>query len=211
MDVKEQKDQHPADVAAQAIWEASESRFQTPEELDAQFTPPDDDGGYRRHGMGPATVVMALAQGGFRGPINPECLKDLVELAIDRGVRQMVADVYEDTGLTFLPRGKWWSWGKGMLVSAEDIIVAEMRSLPAGWLPTGPLRDAIHRRAVSINQLSREVAERFGTKAASEHRQLERIHTGKSRRVKEPIAERYAAGLGFHLVELYPSWDRGRA
>jgi hypothetical protein len=72
MDVKEQQDQHPADVAAQAVWAASESRFQTPEELDAQLTPPDDNGGYRRHGVGPATVVMALAQAGFRGPINTE-------------------------------------------------------------------------------------------------------------------------------------------
>lgn len=45
MGVEEQKDQHPADLAAQSIWEASQSRFQTPEELDAQFTPPDDDGG----------------------------------------------------------------------------------------------------------------------------------------------------------------------
>ena len=93
-------------------WAESEGLFPSPDELDVELFDPDDDpeGGDRpqRHGIGPATVVMALATAGFRGAINPLCLQHLVELARHRGVREMVEQVHADTGLTYIPNARWW-------------------------------------------------------------------------------------------------------
>jgi len=113
MQSKDQLPQQEQVPAAPVAWAESEDRFLSPEQLDAQFADPEDDGGgggrlQRHHGIGPGSVVMALASAGFRGPINPLCLQHLVEVARDHGLQAMVERVYDDTGLTYLPTAKWW-------------------------------------------------------------------------------------------------------
>lgn len=104
-----------------------QGRFQTPEELDGQFTPPDDDGG---------------------GSPAPS------------------------------------------------------RARP-GWLPAGPLQEALSRPRVNLSHLAQDVADRFGTNAASEYRQLMRVKNGKQPMVREQLAEKYAAAMRCHLGDLY--------
>jgi hypothetical protein len=71
-------------------------------------------------------------------------------------------------------------------------------------LSATPIKQALDHR--SIRQLSRELAERFGTNPASESRQLARIRNGHIETVTERTAERFAAGLGYHLLDLWPDW-----
>ena len=76
---KVQEQNHPGHLTP--AWAESERLFPALEELDMELFDPGDDpegaGGPQRHGIGPATVVMALARAGFRGAINPLCLQHL--------------------------------------------------------------------------------------------------------------------------------------
>jgi hypothetical protein len=71
-------------------------------------------------------------------------------------------------------------------------------------LSADPVKQALDDRC--IKELSRRLAERFGTNASSECRHLERIHTGNTRFLQERTAERIAAAMGYHLLELWPDW-----
>ena len=102
--------QHQA-VDAPPGWTGSEERSPSIDELVAQFVLENEAGDaarHHRHGIGPGSVVMALAGAGFGGPINPLCLQHLVELARYHGIPGMVERVSDDTGLTFIPTAKWW-------------------------------------------------------------------------------------------------------
>jgi hypothetical protein len=166
--------------------------------------PPAGDGGWqgRRHGIGPATVVMALAAAGFRGPIEARCLQQLVELAAERGLRRMVSEVYEDTGLTVIASGGAFP-GAWSLLRVEE--ARQQRKSCAGmWLAAEPIKAALED--VNLSAFSRYLAARFGTNQASEIRQLQRIRNGDVARLQEATADKVAVGLRRHLLDFYPSW-----
>jgi len=83
---------------------------------------------------------------------------------------------------------------------------ASFGSNPYGrpWLCAAPVSQALQGR--NLRKLAAELAIRFGTNPESEARQLLRIKSGATRSLCEPTADRFAAALGFHILDLWPDW-----